>query len=435
MEVGIEMADAKTVEKNVVGCIDTILSRQDKHIGRFDLCIIDEAHLNFTKYHMDFVDKLVESGTKIVAMTATPPDGKDLCIRDHYGPPAFTYDWVQGRDDGYLADCRSRLVVLDDLDLSSVKKTLSGDFNGVAINRVMKQKSLVAAVGMTVEKFWEGEASVVFCASIEHATLVGEDLATRGISAGIVHSNMTEEEVQQNIYMFSSGQVDVILNVGMLVLGWNQPRIKKLFIARPCASSQLYRQVFGRGTRLFPKDVIKGCKTKEERLAAIAASEKPFFEVFDLTDASRSHDLKTSIDAMLPGEKPDLLRRVRAKVERLGKTISAEELDPILEAERKAMAQEQAMRERHALQRTTGILGKGSVTAYERDTLADAEGKNTRKEWNPWWMPYGKFKGRTFKKIHAEAPWYLPAVVKHMKDGKLKENVETFLGSEKLRRR
>ena len=423
----VEMAQDRSDAQNTVASYDTLQTkrRYEKFLKRTELVILDEAHLNFTKSNMQMLSHFREWGAKVVAMTATPPEKKDMCLRSHFGESAYTYSYPQAADDGYLLTARVGVCVLEDLDLSKFKATLGEDFNQLAISKMMKSKANVAAVGMTVEKFWEGKPSVVFCSSISHAKLVADDLYHRGIECAIVHSQMDEAEVRHQMSLFMQRKVQIIVNVGILTLGWDAPFVENLFLARCTSSRQLYGQIFGRGTRIFPGDCIADCKTREERLDAIARSPKPYFSVFDLTDSSRNCDLKTALDIIRPEEDVKLLRRVRRRMEK--GFVAAIDIDKILEEERRMMAAEAAERERWAMQQRAHITIDGTVRAYERDALADAEKGRGKRVYDPWWMPYGRFKGRSFKKIHQEAPWYLRSILPHVKDETLARNMRRFL--------
>jgi superfamily II DNA or RNA helicase len=427
---GIEMAEQRSDEKVTVACYASLQSRKRyrRFLGTVGLVVVDESHLNYSKSALDMLKEFREWGAKVVGMTASPPSKKDVSLSEHYGDPAFVYDYAQAVADGYLVGCKMHLCVLEDLDLSRFKASF-GDFDQARLDKLLRQKSNVAGVGAMIEKYWDGQESVVFCASIAHAEAVRDDLISRGIQGSIIHSQMDAEEQRLHLRDFMEGTSKIILNVGILTLGWDAPNVRKLFVARCTASSQLYTQMFGRGTRTLP-GVIDGIDTVEGRLAAIAASDKKWFEVYDITDSSRHNDLKTALDILRPTLDDRLMKRVRQRAVR--QPMLAEEVDAVIEAERKAMAQEQAALDRIELQKRLHIQVGGTVTAYERDTFADAEGRpRSDRAVDFWWMPFGRFKGRGFKQIHAEAPWYLPYMIKNdrIKNENLARNIRKFLSN------
>jgi type I site-specific restriction endonuclease len=237
---------------------------------------------------------------------------------------------------------------------------------------------------------------------------------------------MDSEEQRLHLADFMSGKSQVVINVGILTLGWDAPHVVNLFIARPTASGCLYIQMFGRGTRCLP-GTIDGLDTVEERLAAIAASAKPFFRVFDITDASRHNDLKTALDVLRPSLDDRLMKRLRRRMQR--GPIAPQQLDPIIAEERKALAAEQAAIDALEMRKRANVHVGGRVVAYERDTFADAETAHRKKIKDYWWMPYGRFRGRGFRQIHQQAPWYLRSILPHIKDEGLARNIRKFLSS------
>lgn len=427
---GIEMAEQRSDEKVTVACYASLQSRKRyrRFLGTVGLVIVDESHLNYSQSALDMLKEFREWGAKVCGMTASPPYKRDQTLSEHYGDPAFVYDYQQAVADGYLVNCKQHICVLEDLDLSRFKASF-GDFDQSRLDKLLRMKGNVAGVGRMVEQFWDEKESVVFCASIPHAEAVRDDLLSRRISASIIHSRMDPDEQRLHLRDFMDGSSKIIINVGILTLGWDAPNVRKLFIARPTASGCLYTQMFGRGTRTLP-GVIDGIDTAAGRLAAIAASDKKWFEIYDITDASRNNSIKTALDVLRPSLDDGLVRRVKARAAK--QAVAPEELDPIIEEERAAMAAEQAARDRAELQRRLHISVGGNVTAYERDAFADAEGRpRGERAKDYWWMPFGRFKGRGFKQIHAQCQWYLPYMLKkgRIRDENLARNIRKFLSS------
>lgn len=428
---GIEMAESRSDMVTTVACYQSLQSRQryKKFLGTVGLVIVDESHLNYSESALQMLKEFREWGAKVVGMTASPPRKKNVVLAEHYGEPAYVYDYGQAVNDGYLVPCEMSLCVLEDLDLSGFKASFGGqdpDFNQTRVARLMEKKATVAGVCNMVSQFWEEKPSVVFCSSIQQAELVRDDLWGRGIQASIVHSQMDSEEQRLHLRDFMEGNSQVVINVGILTLGWDAPHVVNIFNARPTASSCLYIQVFGRGTRCLP-GVIEGLDTVGERLAAIAASAKPHFRMFDITDASRHNDLKTALDVLRPNLDDRLMKRMRRRMQR--GPVAPQHLDAVIEAEAKALAAEQAAIDALEMRKRANVYVGGKVVAYERDAFADAETNHRRKVHDFWWMPFGRFKGRGFRQIHNECPWYLPYMLKkgRITNEDLARNIRKFL--------
>ena len=432
---GIEMADERSDQPVTVACYASLASRDrvKRYIGTTGLVIVDECHANYSIASLAMLEDLRECGARVVGMTASPPprdgvfkqdsgENRELVLSDHYGTPSYIYDYLSAVRDGYLVACRMHLCVIDDLDLSKYRASFGGDFDKTRIDRLMRDRSVVAGVGAMIEKHWDGEPSVVFCGSIKHAEAVRDDLLSRGIESSIVHSKMDADEQRLHLDDFMNGRSKLIINVGILTMGWDAPHVRKLFVARCTASAQLYLQMFGRGPRCLP-NVIDGINTVTGRLAAIAASDKPFFEVYDITDSSRHNDLKTAMDVLMPALEGSLMRRLKKRNTR--QPIAPEEVDAILAEERAAAIAEQLALDALEMRRRTHIEVRTGIATYERDPMADAEGKGGGKRAvDYWWMPYGRYKGRQFSKIPRG---YLTAILPHVKQENLSRNIRRHL--------
>lgn len=439
---GIEMAECRSDEVVTVGCYQSFQSRNrfERYLATTGLLIVDESHLNYTPKAIEMIRQFKSWGTKVVGMTATPKTGKKDPLLKHYGDPSFVYGYLDGQRDGWLVPAKLYLCILDDLDLSEWSEswkpragesdeTLDGRPKGSqAVGRHLARRSNVTAVCGMIDQYWEGLPSVVFAMTIAHAEEIQRELLVRNIPCSIVHSRMDDYERQDHLRQFESGRTNVIVNVGCLTLGWDSPRVRKLFIARPTKSQALYIQMFGRGTRCEP-GLVDRFSTAAQRLAAIAASSKPWMEVYDFTDTSRHCDLKSAMDVLHPELDPRLLMRVRNRIPRVLTPSAATTLDTILEEERQALAREDAEKERMEYEARMHLTGRASLTAYERSITADAESPDRRRVKDYWWMPYGRHRGRGFKKIHEADPHYLPAILPHIRDEGLARNIRRFLST------
>lgn len=395
---GVEQGVLRSVEPVTSACYASLLSRKryEQYIGRTKLLIIDESHLNYTAGALTMLGYFREAGTKIVGMTASPQRGSGDPLTKWYGPVAFDYPYQRAVEDGYLAPTKLWTVVLEDLDLSAFKGRF-GDFDQEKMDSLLRSEQNVQAVASLVEQHHDGKPSVVFCQSIRHAEMLREVLARRDIYASIVHSRMDSLERRQHLHDFECGDNNVILNVGCLTTGWDFPPLAKLFIARPTKSKSLYIQMFGRGTRTLP-GVIDGLHTAQERQAAIAASAKPFAEVFDFTDTSRHCDLRTAVDVLAPELEGELLKRVRKATE--GRKAAAD-LDPIIEEQRAAMAREEAARHALEVEQRKLLTAQGRFQIYERDVFAEAErpAKGQRSWYAENHMLFGRWKGQKIRTV------------------------------------
>lgn len=93
------------------------------------------------------------------------------------------------------------------------------------------------------------EPAIVFCCSIAHAELLTAALRLKEIRAAAVDCRMRRASRRLIIQQFSRGELDVLLNYGVLSTGFDAPNVRTVVIARPTKSIILYSQMLGRGLR------------------------------------------------------------------------------------------------------------------------------------------------------------------------------------------
>ena len=396
IQCGVEQGGLRSDEKVTVACYQSLLSRKrwERYLGCVGLIIIDECHVNFSKRSLEMLTNLAQGGAKLVAYTATPDRDGDP-IASFYGDRVFDYDILSATRDGYLVPAKVWLSVINSLDLSRFKTQRFSDYNAEELARVLAQEQTVQEIGLWIYDHHEGQSSLAFCHGIQQAEAVRDNLKRRGLESAIVHSQMEDLERRQHLDDFETGRVNLIINVGVLTLGYDFPPIRKLFLAKPTKSRGKYAQMYGRGPRVL-SGVIDGKHTVEARKLAIAASSKPFFELFDLTDSSRHCDLITALDVLQPETDRKLMARTK---KRLGAAAGGVlDIDALVAEEAKAEAQEQQARDRLEWSRRGQLLiQNGDISNYELSADRFAEQPAPKKR--GWYMLFGPFKGTHLSEV------------------------------------
>jgi len=135
------------------------------------------------------------------------------------------------------------------LSLDQVKRS-GGDFQVGALSAVMDTPHMRA---LTL-RAWEGKAkgrkTLVFCASVRHAHQLAADFASRGHRTEVLDGRTRNRE--EILDRFRRGDVDLLLNYGVLTEGFDDPSIQCVLLARPTTSPLVYNQCLGRGLRPAP---------------------------------------------------------------------------------------------------------------------------------------------------------------------------------------
>jgi ATP-dependent helicase IRC3 len=93
--------------------------------------------------------------------------------------------------------------------------------------------------------------AIVFASGVAHARDLAASFAKHKINVRVIVGTTPADERSQILSDFSSGKVRVLVNVGVLTEGFDEPSLETIIIAKPTRSTLLYTQIVGRGTRIF----------------------------------------------------------------------------------------------------------------------------------------------------------------------------------------
>lgn len=286
------------------------VAKRAAEFGRIDLVIIDEAHLvspNDETMYRAFLDALttVNPHLKVIGLTATPwrlghgkitDDGifSDVCC-DMTSMQAF--NWLI--EQGYLCPLVPKATRAM-LDTDGVHMR-GGEFIANELqNAVDKHHITEAALKEALEYGHDRKSWLLFCAGVEHSIHVADMLTAMGVECKAVHSKMPAKERDAIIADWKAGKLPAISNNNIMTTGIDHPALDLIVMLRPTASTVLWIQMLGRGTRPFyaPGWALD---TAEERLAAIANSQKLNCLVLDF--AGNTRRLGPINDPVIPHKK------------------------------------------------------------------------------------------------------------------------------------
>ena len=181
--------------------------------------------------------------------------------------------------------------------------------------------------------------------------------------------------------------------------GYNNPGIQAIAVFRPTKSLGLAEQMKGRGCRPL-RGIVDGLDTAEERLAAIAASDKPACIIVDLVGASGMCDTATTAHILAEGLEDEVIELANKNaLAKDGPVDMAEEIkaaqDELEETKVRKAEHIAAMKARAA--ELARIKGKVIYTTQRVDP-GDNAGE-AAVERMPTRMPFGKHKGRMLSDI------------------------------------
>lgn len=243
--------------RNVHICIvNSIRSEYLKVLSRtrFDLVIIDEAHHIQSPTYKKFIDCL-EYKPKILGVTATPDrlDGK--LIKEILKLCSFKIEIKDLIKQKFLSDIEG-YIVKTNINIQKMDNH-NGDFS---IGSLYKQLNTESRNNIIIKCMLEmkDRKVLIFCINIEHAININKLLNENGISSKCIYGSMNVNMKNQILKSFRNGEISVLCNCQLLTEGFDEPSIDGIILSRPTSSNSLFRQMIGRGLRIYPGK--KNCK-------------------------------------------------------------------------------------------------------------------------------------------------------------------------------
>lgn len=253
-----------------------------------EIIIIDECHLishKDTTTYRKFISEVLElnPNCRVIGYTGTPfradtgrlDEGKNKLFDD----VAYEIPMEFMIEEGYWAKpvCPE---VATKMDVSGVGMS-GGDYIEKQLQEAINKDEVTdPCIKELIEKGMSRKKWLIFTAGIEHAEEVTSKLKEAGVAAECVHSEKPSADNDQILKDHKAGRFQALVNVAKLTTGYNDPSITLIAFMRPTRSPVLYVQMIGRGVRVLYKGGMP-LETKEQRLEAIAQSEKPDCMVLD----------------------------------------------------------------------------------------------------------------------------------------------------------
>lgn len=253
LSVGIEQADNKAGYVDVViASVPTLGRESSSRIEKypknyFKTIVVDEAHHAAAPSYRKILDYFTPE--LLLGVTATPQRSDSVRLIDVFQEIVY-YKSIQDLiKEGWLSPLVGYRVKTS-TDISDVE-IQNGEYKQdqliEAIDNPGRNNSIVTAYNDLAN----AKKTVVFAAGVDHARHLEEAFRKNGSSVRVIIGTTPEEERRQILSDFKSGAVTVLVNVGVLTEGFDEPSIEAIILAKPTRSSLLYTQIVGRGTRLF----------------------------------------------------------------------------------------------------------------------------------------------------------------------------------------
>lgn len=264
--------DESTEELQIVVAIDdTLASRLNEPqygwLTRPGLVVIDEAHTAGTKTYTEILRSLGLTASRtdrpLLGLTATPFRGRNEELNRRF-VERFGSNRLESLDpEDPIGELRRREVLSEvDYDILS-GVSVSVDDQDAEFRRMKEvTKNMLTLIGQDMgrtqtvvdhtQRLLEKNPDwpvLVFAASVASAHTIAALLRLQNVRADSVDGGVRKHQRRRVVERFKSGESQVLVNCDLLTQGFDAPKVRALYIARPTFSPNRYLQMVGRGLR------------------------------------------------------------------------------------------------------------------------------------------------------------------------------------------
>ena len=261
----------------------------------FDLVIVDECHRGSSAESSQWRAILEYFAPAVqIGLTATPVSRKDADTYQYFGEPLYEYSLARGIDDGFLAPYRVRRVRMN-VDMTGwrpdpgqvdeygreIPDKLYGPREYERVLAIL-DRTEEAARYLTdyLKRTNRMGKTIVFCENSDHAFRMTQALLNANHDIVVSHGwnyacRITARDGdagRERLDEFRQVETEVptiAVTARLLTTGVDIPTLRNIVLFRVIKSMPEFKQIIGRGTRLFPED------------------QKFSFDIIDFVEATR----------------------------------------------------------------------------------------------------------------------------------------------------
>lgn len=234
----------------------------------FDFIVIDECHRGGANDESNWRGILEYFSPAVqLGLTATPKRNDNVDTYKYFGEPVYVYSLKEGINDGFLTPFKVKRIktTLDDYRYTTDDIVLEGE---VERDRLYEEKDFNRSIEIieretTRVKIFLNEANqqekaIVFCANQPHAALIRDLINQHAKSRDpfycvrVTANDGEEGERLLREFQDNEKTIPTILTTSQkLSTGVDARNIRNIVLLRPVNSMIEFKQIVGRGTRLF----------------------------------------------------------------------------------------------------------------------------------------------------------------------------------------
>ncbi len=234
----------------------------------FDFIIIDECHRGGANDEsswraiMEYFSPAVQLG-----LTATPKRTINADTYNYFGEPVYVYSLKEGINDGFLTPFKVKQIdtTIDEYLFTSDDTVLEGEieegkrYTEAEMNRIIEIKEREEyRVKIFMSLINQSEKTLVFCATQLHALAIRDLINQYAESKNpnychrvTAHDGKLGEQHLRDFQDNEKSIPTILTTSQKLSTGVDAPEVRNIVLLRPVNSMIEFKQIIGRGTRLF----------------------------------------------------------------------------------------------------------------------------------------------------------------------------------------
>jgi type I restriction enzyme R subunit len=234
----------------------------------FDFIIIDECHRGGANDESNWRGILEYFSPAVqLGLTATPKRNDNVDTYRYFGEPVYTYSLKEGVNDGFLTPFKVKRIktTLDDYVYTSDDQIIEGEVEEGKIyeesdfNKIIEIKEREAKrVRVVLNEIKQNEKTIIFCATQDHALAVRDlvnqmkDSKDPNYCVRVTANDGARGDQFLREFQDNEKTIPTILTTSQkLSTGVDARNIRNIVLMRPVNSMIEFKQIIGRGTRLF----------------------------------------------------------------------------------------------------------------------------------------------------------------------------------------
>ncbi len=234
----------------------------------FDFIVIDECHRGGANDESNWRGILEYFAPAVqLGLTATPKRKDNVDTYRYFGEPVYIYSLKDGINDGFLTPFKVRQIstTLDEYVYTADDTVVEGEveagklYTETDFNKIIEIKQREAhRVKLFMEQIDQGEKTLVFCAKQDHALAVRDlinqmnDSKDPNYCQRVTANDGLLGEQHLRDFQDNEKTIPTILTTSQkLSTGVDARNIRNIVLMRPINSIIEFKQIIGRGTRLY----------------------------------------------------------------------------------------------------------------------------------------------------------------------------------------